>query len=271
MTKQNKKNPKIVFLGAGKMAAALAKGMLKKVSVENLSGYDISGHARHKFTSETGVRCVNNIKAALSFSDAVIIAVKPQNFSELFEAIGKSLEDKLIISVMAGVTLSKLIEKSGSKKVVRVMPNTPALIGEGMSVYCCSDAVSTEEISLVEMMLSSVGKCLALEEKYMDAVTGLSGSGPAYVFEFIEALKEGGVGAGLDAKIAYQLAVQTVKGAVELLIETGEEPSKLRDNVTSPGGTTAKGLEVLNNNSFRKIIGGAIAAATQRSIELGKK
>jgi pyrroline-5-carboxylate reductase len=151
------------------------------------------------------------------------------------------------------------------------MPNTPALVGEGISAYSVSEAVSSDEIKKIEAVLGAVGKFCKVEEKLMDAVTGLSGSGPAYVFDFIQALADGGVNAGLPRDIAMTLAAQTVKGAAVMTLEGGEHPSVLRDRVTSPGGTTASGLAVLEKGAFRGIVSEAVVKAAAKSVELGKE
>ena len=263
---------KISFIGAGRMATALAAGLVKKgFSISTLSAFDISDFASAKFSEKTGIRISKDIKDALSNADIVILAVKPQNVSEALSEARPLIKDKLLISILAGTRIETLKGLSGCQRIVRVMPNTPALIGEGISVFCHSVGLSASDIGRTEDILSAVGTVCQVKESQMDAVTGLSGSGPAYVFDFIQALSDGGVAAGLPRDIASKLAAQTVKGAASLVIETGEHPSVLRDQVTSPGGTTAKGLSILEKNAFRGIVSEAVTAAAERSKELGKK
>lgn len=264
------KNTRIFFIGAGRMATALAVGLVKKgFSVSSMSAYDVSDFASAKFAEKTGIRISKDVKFSLSEADIVILAVKPQNVSEALSEVASLLKDKLLISILAGTRIETLKALSGCRRIVRVMPNTPALIGEGVSAFCHSDGLPLPDINMTENILSAVGLVCQVKETQMDAVTGLSGSGPAYVFDFIQALSDGGVAAGLPRDIASRLAVQTVKGAACLVMETGEHPSVLRDQVTSPGGTTAKGLSVLEKNAFRGIVSEAVTAAAERSKELG--
>ncbi|MEI6421279.1 MAG: pyrroline-5-carboxylate reductase [Lentisphaerota bacterium] len=263
---------KISFIGAGRMATALAAGLIKKgFSKSNVSAFDVSESASAKFAEKTGVRISKDISGSISDADIVLLAVKPQNVSEALAAARPLIKDKLLISILAGTRIETLKALSGCQRIVRVMPNTPALVGEGISAFCHSDGLSASDISLTENILGAVGAVCLVKESQMDAVTGLSGSGPAYVFDFIQALSDGGVAAGLPRDVASRLAAQTVKGAACLVIETGEHPSVLRDQVTSPGGTTARGLSVLEKNAFRGIVSEAVTAAAERSKELGKK
>ncbi len=263
---------KISFIGAGRMATALAAGLLQKgFSKSAISAFDVSESASAKFAEKTGIRIAKDIGDSLSEADTVILAVKPQNVAEALSEAKTLLKDKLLISILAGTRIETLKGLSGCRRLVRVMPNTPALIGEGVSVFCHSDGLSETDISRAESILNAVGSVCQVKESQMDAVTGLSGSGPAYVFDFIQALADGGVAAGLPRDVALKLAAQTVKGAACMVIETGEHPSVLRDQVTSPGGTTAKGLSVLEKNAFRGTVSEAVTAAAERSKELGKQ
>lgn len=265
------KNARILFIGAGRMATALAAGLVKKgFSISAISAFDVSDFASAKFAEKTGIRISKDIESSLSEADIVILAVKPQNVSDALGKVSPILKDKLLISILAGTRIETLKALSGCQRIVRVMPNTPALIGEGVSAFCHSDGLPLSDINMTENILSAVGAVCQVKESQMDAVTGLSGSGPAYVFDFIQALSDGGVAAGLPRDIASKLAAQTVKGAACLVMETGEHPSVLRDQVTSPGGTTAKGLSVLEKNAFRGTVSEAVTAAAERSKELGK-
>lgn len=262
----------IGFIGAGRMATALVRGLLNKgVPAKKLRAYDISKEASEKFATETGLKPSTNLRDALNNADIVILAVKPQNICEALSEACPFLKDKLLISIAAGIKIQTLIELSGNKRIVRVMPNTPALIGEGISAYSISSDINNDDIKKAEAILSAVGLVCKVDEDLMDAVTGLSGSGPAYVFEFIQALADGGIQSGLSKEIALKLAAQTVSGAAKLVIETGKEPSILRDQVKSPGGTTEKGLCELEKRAFKTIVSKAVIAAAKRSRELGCK
>ena len=230
---------KILFIGAGKMASAIAGGMVKNgFSAVNISAYDVNRSAVESFTTTTGVAASAEQPAQLvTQADIVIIAVKPQVLKTALAQL--PLKDKTVVSIAAGVTLATLAEITGSSKIIRVMPNTPALVGQGVSAWSASTGVTESEANAIELILGAVGKVCLVDEKMMDAVTGLSGSGPAYVFDFIQALADGGVKAGLPRDIALMLAGQTVAGAAAMVIESNEHPAVLRDMVTSPGGTTA--------------------------------
>jgi pyrroline-5-carboxylate reductase len=263
----------ILFLGAGKMACAIAGGMLKSgVSNERILAYDISPVAVENFRGLTGANAVFELpEKAIAGADVIIIAVKPQYLAEALSGLFHLLQERLIISIVAGARIAILKKLTGSAKIVRVMPNTPALIGQGISAYAFSDQVSEKERALTERILNAFGTCCQINENLMDATTGLSGSGPAYVFEFIQALTDGGVNNGLPRDIALRLAAQTVAGAAMMVLQSGLHPMELRDQVTSPGGTTIRGLSVLEENAFSGIVINAVTAATERSIELGNK
>ena len=262
----------ITFIGAGRMATAIAGGLIQSgVNKNNISAYDISKEAAAQFNKTTQVQVKFELSKAVQNADVVVIAVKPQSMNEALPAISKYINDKLLISIAAGVTISKLAELSKCKRIVRVMPNTPALVGEGVSAYACANEATETDATITELILGAIGSFCAVSEKQLDAVTGLSGSGPAYVFSFIQALSDGGVQAGLPRNIASKLAAQTVLGAAKMVIETGEHPAVLCDQVTSPGGTTAAGLSVLENRAFKGTVASAVTAAAKRSEELGKK
>lgn len=201
----------------------------------------------------------------------MILAIKPQYMDEAILDTPGLYADKLIVSIAAGVKISTLRQLCGASRVVRVMPNTPAVVGAAASAWCASDEISDEDSELVEKILKSIGIACKVDEKLMDAVTGVSGSGPAYVFDFIQGLADGGVNAGLPRDLANALAAQTVLGAAKLVLESGRHPAVLRDEVTSPGGTTAKALAVLEKNGMKGTVIEAVLAAAARSAELGKK
>jgi pyrroline-5-carboxylate reductase len=267
---------RIIFIGAGKMASAIASGLLRKgFSRNNLKAVDKLESSAVYFEKHTGIKPLiaetinDSFTSAVKDSDIVVLSVKPQNFSELAD-MGKFFKGKLIISVITGVKIKALTEATHSEKIVRVVPNTPALIGEGISGFAHSGKLSVDELEKVEFILSSIGDYCRVDEKLMDVVTGLSGSGPAYVFDFIQALTDGGVHSGLPRDVAFKLAAKTVIGAAKMLLETGIHPSVLRDQVTSPGGTTARGLAVLERGSFRGLVAEAVNAAAARAAELGQ-
>ena len=189
---------------------------------------------------------------------------------QALEPLKGVLKDKLIISIAAGVTIEKLESLTGASRIVRVMPNTPALVGAGAAGFAPGNGATQEDALLVGKILSAVGTAFQVKETDLDAVTGLSGSGPAYVFEFIQALADGGVAEGLPRDIATKLAAQTLLGAAKMVLETGKHPNELCDAVTSPGGTTSRGLELLAERAFHAAAMQAVRAASKRSRELGK-
>ena len=200
-----------------------------------------------------------------------MIAVKPQYLASALAPFKGKFADKLILSIAAGVTIETLSGLTGSCKIIRIMPNTPALVGKGAAAYAGSEAVSAEDLEFASGIFNAAGIGVQVPEKLLDAVTGLSGSGPAYVFEFIQALADGGVAEGLPRDTALRLAAQTVLGAAAMVLETGTHPAVLKDQVTSPGGTTSRGLEKLAEKGFSGTVIQAVRAASARSAELGKK
>lgn len=264
---------KLLFIGAGKMASAIAGGIVsaKLFSADEISAYDISSAAAAAFTAATGVACVSEIAPALADAEKVLIAVKPQYLDAALRPLQGKFGGKLVISIVAGVTLETLSALTGTEKIVRVMPNTPALVGKGAAAYAGGAGADEEDLKFVSDIFNAAGIGLQVPEKLLDAVTGLSGSGPAYVFEFIQALADGGVAEGLPRDTALQLAAQTVLGAAAMVLETGTHPAVLKDQVTSPGGTTSRGLEKLAEKGFSGIVMQAVRAASSRSAELGKK
>jgi pyrroline-5-carboxylate reductase len=263
---------RIGFLGAGKMATALARGWLQAglVTAEHILASDPSGQARNQFTHEVGASSVDDNTQVVERSDVLIFAVKPQNMASLLAEIRPSVAARhLIISIAAGVTLNQLADGVGpDHRLIRVMPNTPCLVGASAAGYAAGATATAADCRLVDRLMSSVGKAFALPEKLLDAVTGLSGSGPAYVFLMIEALSDGGVRMGLPRDVATQLAAQTVFGAAKMQLETNQHPSVLKDQVASPGGTTMAGLHALENAGFRAALMDAVQAATERATEL---
>lgn len=268
----NRIEGKLALIGGGKMGRALVKGMLSAGIVTESQLTVVEPHAgtQQWWRDELpGVMLASDSADAIEPADIVLIAVKPNVVSQVAAAYSGSWSDRLVISIAAGVPLTRLQSLFNSRCVVRVMPNTPCLVGSGASAYTCGDAVSSSQAATVAAIFAAVGVVDQVDEKLLDAVTGLSGSGPAYVFVIIEALADGGVAAGLPRPLAMQLAAQTVLGAARLVQETGEHPAALKDAVASPGGTTIAGLSVLEQNGIRSAMIEAVKAATERSRVLG--
>lgn len=255
------------------MATALARGLLDRglANRAQMIASDPSPAAAEQFARATGAATTSDNERVVSGSDCVFLAVKPQQMAAALGPLaGRLTERHLVISVAAGVPLaaiSRLLDSG--PRLVRVMPNTPCLVGQGASAYCLGPGATADDGELVGRLLAAVGRAVQVEEKLLDAVTGLSGSGPAFVYLMIEALSDGGVRMGLPREIALMLAAQTVRGAAELVVASGEHPAALKDQVTSPGGTTMAGLHALEAAGVRGALMAAVEAATLRSIELG--
>ncbi len=264
---------KIGFLGAGKMATALAKGFInaRLVQANQLFAADPFADARKHFAAATGAKTfAANLEVATA-TKVLILATKPdQAAAALAEISGAFTKNHLLISIAAGVTISKLENAlPAGARVIRVMPNTPALVGAGASGFALGKNASAADGELAQKLLSAVGVALQVKESLLDAVTGLSGSGPAYVYQFIEALSDGGVASGLPRDIATKLAAQTVLGGAKMVLETGQHPGALKDQVTSPGGTTIEGIHELEKGKLRATVINAVRAATEKSKKLG--
>lgn len=262
------------FLGAGKMATALARGWLNAglVAPGNVHASDPIPAARAAFTEATGLPASADNRAVVQASNLLILAVKPQTMADLLAEIrGDVTGNHLIVSIAAGVPLAKLAEGLGQdRRLIRVMPNTPCLVGASASAYSPGEHATPEDVQRVDRLLNAVGRAMPLPEKLLDAVTGLSGSGPAFVYVMIEALSDGGVRMGLPRDVATTLAAQTVLGAAKMVLETGQHPGPLKDMVTSPAGTTIAGLHALERGGVRAALMDAVEAATSRAAELSK-
>jgi pyrroline-5-carboxylate reductase len=263
------------FIGAGRMATALANGCVKAglVSSASVLASDPVESARAKFAAEIpGVKLVPDNAAVLSGAETIVLAVKPQMMSQVLAEIGANVTSQhLLVSIAAGVTLARLAAAlPAGTRLIRVMPNTPCLIGLGASCFSRGGAATSDDAAQVQRLLASVGKAYEVEERQLDAVTGLSGSGPAFMYTAIEALAAGGAAMGLPQALALELAAQTAAGAATMVLETGVSPADLRDQVTSPGGTTLAGLEALTQRDGAGAFRAAVEAATRRSIELGQ-
>jgi len=264
----------IGFLGAGKMASALAKGFIHAglVTAADILASDPVDAARTSFAKETGAKTTAFNPEVAKFANVLILAVKPDQAAGVLAEIRDDFTDQhLLISIAAGVPLAKLEAalRTGAR-VIRVMPNTPALLGTSATAFALSKSAKPEDGALVQKLFSAVGLAFQLKESLLDAVTGLSGSGPAYVYLFIEGLSDGGVAAGLPRDVATKLAAQTVLGSAKMVLETGLHPGALKDMVTSPGGTTIEGLHELEKGKLRGTVISAVRAATEKSRKLGQ-
>ena len=263
----------LLFIGGGKMATAIAGGIVKAgvFSAGKIKAFDVNAQSAKNFSEATGIECLtNSVENLIQESKIVLVAVKPQTITQALQPYNELLKSKLILSIAAGVTLETLFNLTGSERIVRIMPNTPALFGYGAAGFSPSSKTSLEDVAIAEKILSATGLAIKLKEADLDAVTALSGSGPAYVFEFIQSLADGGVAEGLSRETALQLAAQTVLGSAIMVLESGEHPDVLKDKVTSPAGTTSRALEVLAERGFSGTVMQAVRAAAHRSRELGK-
>ena len=265
---------KIAFLGGGNMAEALIKGMLAAgvALADRILVSDVSNERLEHLHATYGIIIDRSNKDAVDKADIILLCVKPQIIDVVLSKIEPVADkEKLVISIAAGVTIGRIEKMLANRpRVIRVMPNTPALVLSGAAAIAAGSAASAEDLATAQQIFGAVGRAVVVEEKLMDAVTGLSGSGPAYVFTIIEALTDAGVKEGIPRPLALELAAQTVYGAAKMVLETGEHPVRLRDMVTSPGGTTIEGLHVLEKGNLRATLMNAVEAATQRSKELGK-
>ncbi|MCD7846547.1 MAG: pyrroline-5-carboxylate reductase [Oscillospiraceae bacterium] len=258
---------KAAIVGLGNMGGAILNGVVSGgiLPAEAIMGADKSDICRMK-AEKLGVRAVPDAGEAVSDADLVILAVKPQSLEALMSGIGEVKKSAVIVSILAGKKISTLEGFFGSDaKIVRVMPNTPALVGVGMSGICRNQNVSDEEMSKVVEIFSSFGKAAVVDESLMDIVTGISGSGPAYVYMFIDALIKAGVAGGMDEASAKLFAAQTVKGAAEMVLKSDISPEQLKINVCSPGGTTIEAVKVLEEQGFENIVVKAVEACEEKS------
>ena len=257
------------------MATALAKGFVQAglVNAGDLIASDLLEDARVAFGKDTGAKLTAFNPDVLKFAPVIVLAVKPDQVAGVLAEVRPQFTEKhLLISIAAGVPLARLQAALGDgARIIRVMPNTPALVGASASAFAPGKAATTADAQLAQKLFSAVGVAFAVKESLLDAVTGLSGSGPAYVFLMIEALSDGGVAAGLPRDIATRLAAQTLLGSAKLLLETGLHPGALKDMVTSPGGTTIEGVHELEKAGVRGALINAVRAATDKSKKLGQE
>ncbi len=256
------------------MATALAKGCIGAglVKPSHLTASDVSAAARAEFARQTGARALTTNRAVVRAARVLVLAVKPDQVSTVLADIAPDLSPAhLLISIAAGVPLARM-ESSlpAGARVIRVMPNTPALVGASASAFALGQHAIAADAETAQRLFGAVGLAMQVKEGLLDAVTGLSGSGPAYAFLIIEALSDGGVAAGLPRDVATRLAAQTLLGAAKMVLETGEHPGALKDMVTSPGGTTIEGLHRLERGRLRATLMGAVRAAAAKSRQLGR-
>lgn len=265
---------RIGFLGAGSIAESLIRGMEEagvvrgeQVQVSNRSNRDRLADLAERY----GVQAAASRRRLVQESDVLVLACKPKDVEELLtEVRDQTRSGQVLLSLAAGITTGFIAQRvAPGLQVVRAMPNTSCQVGQSATAYCRGVGATQAAVDLVVAMLASVGQAVEVEEAQMDAVTGLSGSGPAYVYLMLEAMVEAGQAVGLAPEVARSLSIQTLKGAATMLEETGENPAVLRERVTSPGGTTAAGLQILGEAGFSQALVRAIARATQRSRELG--
>ena len=265
----------IGFLGAGQMATALAVGWANAglLDVARTRASDPNPEIRAKFATATGAKAVASNLEVVAACDVLVLAVKPQVMPAVLAEIKPVVRPShLFVSIAAGITLKTLADGLGTDtRLVRVMPNTPCLVGASATGFSPGPKATPDDAALVDRLFRSVGAVRQVSEPLLDAVTGLSGSGPAFVYLFIEALADGGVKSGLPRDVAQALAAQTVLGAAKMVLETGQHPGALKDAVASPGGTTIAGLHALERAAFRAAAIDAVEAATKRAQELGKK
>lgn len=267
-------NKKIVFIGPGVMAEAMIAGLLNKklAKAESIVASGPREERGAELHKKYGIHTTTDNSSAISQADVVVLSVKPQRLSEVMKGLKGVHADALILSIVAGASIKKISVGLKHKSVIRSMPNTPGQIGEGITVWTASKEVTDEQQEIARGILGALGEEVFVEdESYLDMATALSGSGPAYVFLFTEALIDAGVHMGFPRRIAEQLVLQTIKGSASFYEQAGRHPATLRNQVTSPGGTSAEALYYLEKAGFRTAISRAIWAAYQRSLELGKE
>jgi pyrroline-5-carboxylate reductase len=264
---------KIAFLGAGRMASAIVDSLLagRTYAAAELACTDGGDGTARALATRTGITAAAGLADLIGPADTLVLACKPQQLAGLDPRIADLAAGKLVLSILAGKRLASLAQVlPRARNIVRAMPNTPGQIGAGITAWCSLQPLAPADCTSVEAILGALGQVVALAEPQLDAVTGLSGSGPAYVFEFTAALRDAGEAAGLPRKTAWKLALETVLGSARLMAQTGTEPETLRDQVTSPKGTTFAGLQRMAARDFRGLIRETVLAAKARSEELSQ-
>jgi pyrroline-5-carboxylate reductase len=265
----------IAFLGAGNMAEALVKGLLRAHVAEprEVLCTDTRAARGQELTGRYAIRFTQDNRAAVQEAGIIVLSVKPQVLGAVLDEVAPAVDgSKLVISIAAGVPLTAIQGRLGKGcRVIRTMPNVPALVGASATALVRGESATEPDLEQARALFDAVGKTVVVEEHLLDAVTGLSGSGPAYAFVIIEALADAGVNMGLPRAVAQELAAQTLLGSAQLVLESGDHPGKLKDQVSSPGGTTIAGLQRLEAGGLRAALYDAVEAATRRSQELGRK
>jgi pyrroline-5-carboxylate reductase len=268
------KNRKIGMLGAGNMAGAMIRGLLasKSLAPEQIRGSDVRAEHLLELEQKYGIKTHTDNAELLAWANVVVLAVKPQVIDRVLDQLGGDFSsDTLVISVAAGVPIRSIEARlPAGARVIRAMPNTAAIALAGATGIAPGTRATPDDIKFTKALFDAIGRSVVLDESLIDAVTGLSGSGPAYIMLIIEALADGGVKVGLHRETALLLAAQTVYGSAKLLLETGEHPGRLKDMVTSPGGTAIAGLHTLESGGLRRTLIDAVEVATRRAVELGE-
>lgn len=261
------------FIGFGKMANAICKGTVASgtVSAKNIFAYDVNKESLKKSAEEIGINYTDDIKELTKNVDNILIATKPFVIDDVINSIKDLVEDKLIISILAGITIEKYETELPHSRIIRVMPNTPAMVMEGMSAVCSGKNTKKEDVEFTKELFSNLGKAIILDEKYINAVTAVSGSGPAFYYYIIDKIAKAGEALGLDYNTALLLSAQTAFGASKMIMETDKTPDELITAVTTPNGTTAEGNKVLIESDIEKVLFETINKTNQRAIELGLK
>jgi pyrroline-5-carboxylate reductase len=266
---------KLGFIGCGNMANAIMSGIIKDglIPASEIIGADPTAYGRERTEKENGIRVTDSNIEVVKSAETLFFTIKPQYFHQMISEIRDYVrEDQLIISIAAGRTLDYIQSEFGGKKVkvVRLMPNTPAMVGEGMTAACANGAVSKEELDYAVRICSGFGKAEIVPESLFDVVTAVSGSSPAYVFMFIEAMADAAVQGGMPRAQAYTFAAQAVLGSAKMVLDTGKHPGELKDMVTSPAGTTIEAVRVLEEKGFRSAVFECVKACTEKSAEMRK-
>lgn len=263
------------FIGAGNMGSALIKGILKSglIKPENISVFDIDSVKGKALKEETGISFFSNNHEVIECSDFIILAVKPNMVKKVLEECRESFsKNKILISIVAGIPINTFKEILCDKcKVIRTIPNTPALVGEGMTLISCDESITESEKNIARKLFECVGKIELLDEGLMNEVVALTSSSPAYVFMFIEAMSDAAVLSGIPRALSYKLAAQAVLGSAKMILETGRHPGELKDQVCSPAGTTIEAVAALEKNGFRNAVIEAMNQCTKKARELGMK
>ncbi len=266
---------RVGFIGVGNMGGALVRSIVlgDRERQFSINAYDVNSGALAALASELGIQMKTSIQSLVDDSDIILLAVKPQYAEEVLKEIKAVFTpEKILVSIIVGLPVTYFKSLLGQQaKVVRTMPNTPAMVGEGMTLLCCDDRTTLVEKQNVMKLLSFSGRVEELEERLMNEVTALTGSSPAYVFMFIEAMADAAVQSGIPRAMAYRLAAQAILGSAKMVLETGKHPGELKDMVCSPAGTTIEAVAALEREGFRNAVITAMGECTKRAREIGRK